>query len=123
MGGRGSASMKSKSSSGKKYVNQYRGQVSRTTAGLIYKYSKSGQLKILPETSRYVYNMADLPFKFRNDRYNSDSRSYDLLDKATEHLINNDIKKANKVMKEFEDIQIRTAAKRSPYYKYSSKKY
>lgn len=113
-GGRGSSSGKSQ----KTYTSQYRGTVSGLTAGIIYKHSKSGELKILPETVREVYQMKDAEFRTHMERYTRDPVSYDLLDDITTSLMNKNFKDANKFVKQYEERRIRAAGKRSPYYKY-----
>ena len=114
MGGSSSASGKAK----QVYESRVRGQISKMQAGILYKNNKAGNVNALPETNRLFYNESDANIRFAASRYSQDYRFYDRADKLTTHLLNNDYKKAQKVINDIESDLISRAGKKSPYYKY-----
>ncbi len=102
------------------FDNPYRGSVSKVTAGQVYKANKNGDIEVLPETIRMLYDAADdrSSMGVKNQRYTSDSRFYDTLTNVTRALLNNDHDTAQRLINWIEYDNIKRAGKKSSYFKY-----
>ncbi len=105
------------------FNNPYLGSVSRVTAGQVYKANKNGDIEVLPETIKTLYDEANdySSLAIKRQRYNQDYAYYDRLDKLTYALLNNDYKSAQHLINQLEYDKIKLAGNKSVYYKYKSK--
>ena len=98
------------------------GYVSKLTASLVYKASKGGYIKVLPEFPKYLYDAVEREsgslMAVARQRYNSDFRFYDNLNDLTLMLLDKQYKEAQKLIDEIQNDLIKHASKRSPFFKY-----
>lgn len=118
MGGRGGSS--GLSANRNTYEMRTRGQITRYEAGQLYKAVKSGDIKALPETTSMLYDQANEYIGYAERRYSQDYLYYDRVQKLTEHLINREYKRAQKIVNDIENDMIRRAGKKSRFYKYKN---
>lgn len=123
MGGRGAAGHK-KTEAAKNYQPYKYGVITKTEAGTIYRAVKAGDIKAKPETTKELYGIAEtyqyLPIAQQS--YSQDHLYYDRIYKATEAILNNDYKTAQKEITNWEEYNIMRASKKSKWYKYQKDK-
>jgi hypothetical protein len=103
------------------YENEYRGTVSYTTAGQVYKANKNGNIEVLPETISMLYDDANdrSPMAVKRNKYSQNWYwYYDPLDKLTNALLNKDYNVAQILINRLEYHLISHAGKKSRFFKY-----
>lgn len=98
------------------------GQITKFEAGTIYRAMKQGDIEVLPETTKTLYDRVNYDIRLANERYNQDHLSYDLIYKATEAILNNNKEEAQSLLKNWEEREIKAAGKKSPFHKYQGAK-
>lgn len=101
------------------------GYVSKLTASLVYKMSKEGRIKVLPELIRSLYDAVDREKNtsraVANQRYNSDYLYYDTLTDLTLALLDRDFREAQKCVDKVQEYLIDRATRKSPFFRYQKK--
>lgn len=98
------------------------GYVSKLTASLVYKASKEGRIKVLPELTKHLYDAVEREAHSSRgvalQRYNSAFNYYDNLNNLTLYLLDKDYREAQKLVDRVQDYLIQRASKKSPFFKY-----
>ena len=98
------------------------GYVSKLTASLVYKASKEGRIKVLPELTKHLYDAVEREAHSSRgvalQRYNSAFNYYDNLNNLTLYLLDKDYREAQKLVDRIQDYLIQRASKKSPFFKY-----
>lgn len=98
------------------------GYVSKLTASLVYKASKEGLIKVLPELTKHLYDAVEREAHSSRgvalQRYNSAFNYYDNLNNLTLYLLDKDYREAQKLVDRVQDYLIQRASKKSPFFKY-----
>lgn len=117
MGGRGTSGA-TLTAAARDYTPYQHGQITRKEAGTIYRAIKDGHLTAKPELTRELYDATNSNLRFAGERYNHDYLYYDRIYDATRAILNNDYKKAQKLVRYVEEDRIRRSSKKSIWYKY-----
>ncbi len=103
------------------YTPYRRGQITKRDAGIFYKAYKNDKINALPETSRMLYNQADLLIKFARQRYNRDHTFYDRIEDLMKALVNEKYSDAQNIVDEIEEDLIKRSGQKSLFYKYKQR--
>ena len=71
-----------------------------------------------PETISELYNATNSYLRLAGERYSQDHLYYDRIYDATRLILNNDYKRAQKLVGEWEEDNIRRSTQKSKWYKY-----
>ena len=98
------------------------GYISKLTASLVYKASKEGRIKVLPELTKHLYDAVEREAHSSRgvalQRYNSAFNYYDNLNNLALYLLDKDYREAQKLVDRVQDYLIQRASKKSPFFKY-----
>lgn len=101
-----------------KYIIYCHGQITRFEAGTIYRAAKEGNIKVVPEVLKSLYNQTTAPVRLAESRYNQDFGDYDYIYDATQAILDQDYKKAQLCLRIWTNKQIKQAGSKSLFYEY-----
>lgn len=97
------------------------GRITRLEAGTLYKAVKNGDVTAKPELTKLLYSEADVRPShggFWDERYANDRSFYDSVYRITDNILSGNMKDAQKEIDKLEYDMIKSAGKKSAWYKY-----
>ena len=94
------------------------GQITKFEAGVIYRAMKENKINVLKETTTTLYDDAKAYPAYAAERYSKDHSYYDSIYNAVKNILAGDYEKAQQILADWEQEQIKMAGKRSLFYKY-----